>query len=109
MNFDTHLIFDIFTGIVTVGWLIVGLLIKNSLAEIKVSQIRDKQDLIDNQVKVKEELFKQQTTTAMTIEVHMAQDEEKFKSIDRALNKIEVKLDKLVDRPNIVVQNNPPK
>jgi uncharacterized membrane-anchored protein YhcB (DUF1043 family) len=61
MNIDSHTVFDIISAGVTIGWLIVGLLIKNSLGEIKLHQEENKAELIRQQQEVKDDLSAKHT------------------------------------------------
>lgn len=59
---DAHLtIAEVLSGLGTVSWLLIGLLIRNSLSGIKLTQAQDKQELLENQQRVKEELVSSQT------------------------------------------------
>jgi hypothetical protein len=109
---DSHFIFDIISSAVTVGWIVVGLLIRASLGDIRLSQKQDKADLIANQTEVKEELndkhakllesqnqMKEELNAKHAqnqeeIRVHSASDAQQFGAINSALFRIEAKQDK---------------
>jgi hypothetical protein len=96
-NADTHLIFDIVSAAVTVGWLIVGLAIKNSLADIKLTQAQDKADLVEKQTEIKEDLNEKHAENTQTLAVHLAEDTQQFSAISRTLARMDNKLDKVVN------------
>lgn len=105
-TFDTHLVFDLISAGVTVGWLIVGLLIKAKLGDISLAQSNDKADLLKNQNEVKEQLISQQakvkeelvlenSTTRQAIAVHTAEDEGRFRVHEQRLDGTDKKLDSI--------------
>lgn len=68
---DLHTGVTLLTGAVTFAGFIILLMIKNSLAQVK------------------EDLLERITKTATELAVHTAQDEQKFKSLDEHLDRIE--------------------
>lgn len=94
-NFDTHTIFDVVTSAVTLGWLIIGLLIKSSLKGISVDQEKNKAELLANQTKLKEDLM-----------VHQAKTKEELIAADNSL-KIDMAVHKKEDdgRFDLVASN----
>lgn len=109
---DSHFIFDIISSVVTVGWIVVGLLIRASLGDIRLSQKNDKADLIENQTamkdelnekhaqlldrqnEMKEELNAKHAQNQEEIRVHSASDAQQFGAINSSLFRIEAKQDK---------------
>ena len=112
MQVDSHFIFDIISSAVTVGWIVVGLLIKASLGDIRLSQQQDKEDLIANQTAMKDELTEKHgeliraqysmkeemnakhAENKQQIAVHTADDAGEFQSIKGTLERIEKKQDR---------------
>ena len=88
------------------SWLVIGLLIKNSLSQMKLSAAKDKADLLEHQNEVKDELKSEQTRIkeelveaqtkvraelvehnnllSQNLAVHIATDEVRFKQLENA-------------------------
>jgi hypothetical protein len=110
---DPHVIFEAISACVTVAWLVVSLFIKNSLADIKLTQEKVKAELLASQVNVKEqlemkyveskeelqrkhveilaaqnsikeELSRKDHENSQSIAVHTAEDNLRFATIDRS-------------------------
>ena len=92
---DPHLIFEVISAAVAVGWLIVGLLIKSSLGGIKLAQQKDKAELVANQNDVKEHLTSNNSNTQRDLAVHIAQCDTRFIAVGQTLQRIDSKLDKI--------------
>lgn len=92
---DTHLVFDIILALVSVGWLIIGLLIKSALGDIRLAQASDKAELIEHQHEIKEELNRKHAENTQSIAVHQAEDTQRFDAISRTLTRMDAKLDKI--------------
>jgi hypothetical protein len=107
MNSDTFkLILDVTVGIASLGWLIVGLKITAVLGQIRLAQLKDRTDLLAHQsevkealtaeqTKIKESLVAEATKTATRLDVHTAEDIQKFDALGHSLTKIDTKLDGL--------------
>lgn len=65
----------------------VGMLIKTSLAEIKIEQAIAKADLLKGQTEMKEEFDAKHAENTKTIEVHTAEDKGHFREISAALQR----------------------
>lgn len=100
------LIIRILSGVFTIASIIIGLMIKNSLVEMKLSAAEDKAELLAHQTKVKEELtteqakIKEELIRAQTsvrtelvehnnllsqsLAVHIATDEIRLKALESA-------------------------
>ena len=65
----------------------VGMLIKNSLSEIKLSQAEAKAELIENQTQIKVELDHKHAENTQAIAVHSASDDGHFREITAALQR----------------------
>jgi hypothetical protein len=89
---DSHLVFEIISAGVSVGFFVVGLLIKQSLSDIKLAQADDKAELLAHQVQVKDALTRDQWENKQALAVHVARDEEQFEGIGRTLRRIDGKL-----------------
>ena len=101
--FDSHLVFDIISAGVTIGWLVVGLLIKNNLKDIQLTQEKNKAELLEHQNQVAEDLNekhaalmtgqhalqtdfdRKHAANQQGLAVHQAQDDGKFDGIKQNL------------------------
>lgn len=90
-----QMVFNIITSAATVGWVIVGLMIKSSLGEIRLNQANDKADLVESQNEMKEQLNQKHAENVTAVAVHVAEDRQQFASIARTLNRIDDKLDRI--------------
>ena len=104
--FDSHLVFDIISAGVTIGWLVVGLLIKNNLKDIQLTQEKNKAELLEHQNQVAEDLNekhaalmtgqhalqtdfdRKHAANQQGLAVHQAQDDGKFDGIKQSLVEI---------------------
>ena len=98
VSVDPHFVFDVVAGIATVGSTIVGLLIKNALSQIAITQERDKAELLAKQIEVKDELNDKHQENREQFKAHEAMDLEKFTGIGRTLDRIDRSLEQLVKR-----------
>lgn len=82
-----HTILEIGTPTVLCLLAYIGLLIRASLGEIKLSQAEAKAELIENQTQIKAELDHKHAENTQTIAVHSASDEGHFREIAAALQR----------------------
>lgn len=115
---DSHLIFDIISACVTVGWLIVGLLIKNQLGDIKLHQEENKAELVRQQQDVKDDLGDKHTELVKTqneiltdfnkkhaenkqdLAVHIVEDRGSFATLTQAQSAMTVTLARIEGKLN---------
>ena len=101
-TWDTHKILDWVLALASLGWLVVGLKIavvmgkiKQTQLEMRITQLQDKADLVLKQTEIKEALTLAHSIAATKLDVHVAEDLQKFDAISHALTKIDTKLDNL--------------
>lgn len=82
-------LFDLISIAVTVGVFVIGLMIRSSISDSKA-------ELLARQVETKEALTEKYSETHTQLEVHIAKDEQLFKSSDKAMARVEGKLDQLL-------------
>lgn len=89
--FDFHSILDVASPVVMGAVFIAGLMIKNSINEMK-------QELVANQTKAEKEFSSATSTLSTELQVHIAQDEAQFNSIGRTLTRMDTSLQHLAER-----------
>ena len=99
---NIHIIIDVVTPIFILASVYVGLMIRVSLGEIRLTQEASKAELLAHQNEVKDDLTRHNAELKadgaelrQEIAVHVARDEEKFDAISRTLTRMDGKLDKL--------------
>jgi len=92
-----HLIIDIVTPVFLLLAAWVGLLIKNSLANVTTEQMRVKEELVASQTEMKEDLTAKHAENRQDLAAHTARDEEQFKNLNKTLDRIELMINKVAN------------
>lgn len=74
---------------------IVGYKVQITQGEIKVAQGEMKAELVDAQSKMQRDMDAKHSDNRLAIQVHQAEDAQRFDAIGRTLNRIDGKLDRL--------------
>lgn len=83
-------------GAIAAAWM--GLLIRNALQKIALTQAANKAEMLAEQVAVKEDLQQKHAENRQQLAIHMAEDVIQFRGLTDTGVRMEAKLDKLVDR-----------
>jgi hypothetical protein len=112
---DFHLIFDIVSGVAVVAGSYGAWMVKALLARIELNQAKVKAELLEHQNSMKDEVAQRHgellegqhdlraefaekhAENRHDIDVHTAEDRQKFEGISRTLNRMEIKLDKIAN------------
>lgn len=80
---------------VTLIFTYMGYRIKLAVSEGTIAQQKMKEELIEKQTDMRRDIDTKHHENAQAIAVHQAEDAQRFDSIARTLNRMDVKLDKL--------------
>lgn len=102
LTWDSHTIVDIVLAVSSLGWFVIGLRIaivmgqiRNTQLQVRISQLEDKADLVQKQMEIKDALTMAHNTSSTKLDIHIAEDLQKFDSLAHSLTKIDTKLDGL--------------
>jgi hypothetical protein len=98
-------VFHLAIGVGTFAAAGVGLLIRNALQQIQLTQAEDKAELVRHQAEIKSDLNEKHAENTKTLAVHMAEDKQIFQGISKTLETQDKKLDKLTDTLTAVLRN----
>lgn len=93
-----HVILEIGTPILLALLSWIGIRIDSGLKDIRIEQAQAKEDLVENQNQIKEDLNKKHQENTQNIAVHTAEDNQRFDGISRTLQRIDRKLDDIGQR-----------
>jgi len=102
---NVHVAFEVASTVAVIAASYVGLLIKEKLGEISLTQARDKAELLAHQNHVQRELLAQQAAVkesltahnaavSQDLAVHVRADDERFGGITRTLERMERRMDR---------------